>query len=605
MKELKRLALPFALTIATFIATVGVSYLAIHDLIINYREEAEARSVAIELRNLVGWAVEAETGQRGYVITGLEEYLEPYQEGNIRIPETFQRLQAGLADDPGQLRRLEIISALERERMSVLKETIRARREEGFPAAQEIVLTKSAKGLMDSIRAEVAVMEEVELRELNERTKQVNRSAARAYQATAIGGLLDIGLLVFLFSRVRAEALSRIAAAREISNAQQLLRTVIDGSPAVIYLKDPQGRYMLVNSAFRELYVETGIDPVGRTDYELFSEEIAKEKTAKDRLLLERGLAVQLEEAHTGPDGTRIFYAIKVPLRDHKGQLVGVCGVLSDVTMLKHAESEVRRLNQSLERRVNERTQELAEVNERLREANEQLEAFSYTVAHDLRAPLRGIQGFSLAVIEDYETVLDQVGKDYLNRISRAATRMEQLIEDLLSYGRLSRTELRIEPVWLDDALNDARSMVASQIDESQAVLQVASPLHAVHANHGACVMILQNLLTNAIKFVRPGTVPLVRIWSERRDHGEAADTSGCIRLWVEDNGIGIPETQLQRIFRPFERLHGQDEYPGTGIGLASVDKAARRLGGACGVESVANNGSRFWVEWPAMKTEA
>ncbi|HEV2609068.1 MAG TPA: CHASE3 domain-containing protein [Noviherbaspirillum sp.] len=605
MKELRRLAVPFALTIATFVATVVVSYLAIHELITNYREEAEARSVAIELRNLVGWAVEAETGQRGYVITGLEEYLEPYREGNARLPATFQRLRTGLADDPGQLRRLETISALERKRMAVLEESIRVRKEEGFPAAQKIVLTKSAKGLMDSIRAEVAVMEEVELRELSERTRQVNRSAARAYQATAIGGLLDIGLLIFLFGRVRADALSRIAAAREVSNAQQLLRTVIDGSPAVIYLKDPQGRYMLVNSAFRKQYAETDIDPIGRTDHELFSEESAREKTAKDGLLLEQGLAVQFEETHTGPVGTRIFYAIKVPLRDHKGQLVGICGVLSDVTMLKHAESEVRRLNQSLERRVNERTQELAEVNERLREANEQLEAFSYTVAHDLRAPLRGIQGFSLAVIEDYETVLDQVGKDYLHRISRAATRMEQLIEDLLSYGRLSRTELRIELVRMDDALNDARAMVATQIDDSQAILQVAAPLHAVRANHGACVMILQNLLTNAMKFVRQGTVPMVRIWSERRACGEGTDASGCIRLWVEDNGIGIPETQLQRIFRPFERLHGQDEYPGTGIGLASVDKAARRLGGACGVESVVNNGSRFWVELPAMETEA
>lgn len=603
MKELRRLAIPFGLTIATFIATVTVSYLAIDDLIANYREEAAARSVAIELRNLVGWAVEAETGQRGYVITGLEEYLEPFREGNARIPATFQRLHTGLADNPGQLQRLKGISELERKRMAVLEETIRLRREEGFPAAQKLVLTKTAKELMDRIRMEVAVMEEVELRELSERTAQVNRSAAHAYQATAIGGLLDIGLLIFLFGRVRADTLSRIAAAREISNAQQLLRTVIDGSPAVIYLKDPQGRYMLVNSAFRELYSQSSIDPIGRTDYELFPEERAKAKTASDRQLLERGLAVPFEETHTGPDGTRTFYAIKVPLRDHKDRLVGVCGVLSDVTMLKQAESEVRRLNESLERRVNERTKELAEVNERLREANDQLEAFSYTVAHDLRAPLRGIQGFSLAVIEDYETILDDIGKDYLSRISRAATRMEQLIEDLLSYSRLSRTELRMEVVQLDDALDDARTMIAAQIEESRAVVQVSSPLHTVYANHGACVMILQNLLTNAIKFVRPGTVPTMRIRSERRAHDEAADAPARIRLWVEDNGIGIPQAQLQRIFRPFERLHGQDEYPGTGIGLASIDKAARRLGGASGVESAFGAGSRFWVEFPEVKT--
>ncbi|WP_334187938.1 sensor histidine kinase [Noviherbaspirillum sp.] len=605
MKDLKRLAIPFGITIATFIGTVVISYLAIDDLIANHRQEAAARSVAIELRNLEGWAVEAETGQRGYVITGLDEYLEPYRQGNARMPDIFQRLRSGLADDPGQLQRLATISALERERMAILEESIRVRREQGFPAAQKIVLTKSAKNLMDRIRAEVAVMEEVELRELSERTMQVSRSAARAYQAAAIGGLLDIGLLLYLFARVRADAIARISAAREISNAQQLLRTVIDGSPAAIYLKDPQGRYQLVNSAFRRLFADTQEDPIGKTDFDLFPADRAETKSAMDRQLMETGIPIQSEETQTGPGGTHHFFATMVPLSDHKGRLVGVCGVMSDVTMLKQAESEVRRLNLSLERRVDERTLELAEVNDRLREANDQLEAFSYTVAHDLRAPLRGIQGFSLAVIEDYETVLDHTGKDYLARISRAATRMELLIEDLLSYSRLSRTDLRLEPVRLDDALGDALSVIAPQINESQAALKIAAPLHAVSANHAACVMILQNLLTNAIKFVRPGTIPEVRVWSERRPHGDATGAMACIRLWVEDNGIGIPDAQRQRIFQPFERLHGQDEYPGTGIGLASIDKAAKRLGGRCGVESVLGSGSRFWIELPALDTEA
>jgi PAS domain S-box-containing protein len=605
MKELKRLAVPFGLTIVTFIGTVAVSYLAIDDLITQHRQEAAARSVAIELRNLVGWAVEAETGQRGYVITGLEEYLEPNREGNARMPEVFQRLRSGLADDPGQLQRLATISTLERKRMAILEESIRVRREQGFPEAQKIVLSKAAKNLMDSIRTEVAVMEEVELRELSGRTRDVTRSAARAYQAIAIGGLLDIALLLYLFARVRADAIARIFAAREISEAQQLLRTVIDGSPAAIYLKDPEGRYKLVNSAFRRMFADAREDPIGKTDFELFPAEHAEAKSAMDRQLMETDKSVQSEETRTGPGGTHHFFATTMPLKDHKGRLIGVCGVMSDVTTLKQAESEVRRLNLSLERRVDERTRELAEVNERLQEANDQLEAFSYTVAHDLRAPLRGIQGFSVAVIEDYDDVLDHIGKDYLSRISRAAIRMELLIEDLLSYSRLSRTELRIEPVRLEDALGDATSILAPQIKESRASLKVAAPLHAVYANHAACVMILQNLLTNAIKFVPPGASAEIKVWSERRLHGDATGEKACIRLWVEDNGIGIPDAQLQRIFQPFERLHGQDEYPGTGIGLASIDKAAKRLGGRCGVESVPNRGSRFWVEFPEVDMEA
>ncbi|TFW02017.1 PAS domain S-box protein, partial [Oxalobacteraceae bacterium OM1] len=330
---------------------------------------------------------------------------------------------------------------------------------------------------------------------------------------------------------------------------------------------------------------------LGRTAAELLPPPQLARDEASDHAVLARGEPVYAEEAALqANDGTlHHFVFAKVPLRDNDGRVQGLCGILSDVTPLKQAESEVRELNQSLERRVAERTEELAEVNAELRDANTQLEAFSYTVAHDLRAPLRGIQGFADAVAEDYAERLDAVGRDYLMRIGRAAARMEGLIDDLLAFARLARVDLPLTRVPLDDVVAEALRLLADAIGAARARIDVGQSLHAVRANPAACVQIVQNLLSNAIKFSRPGVPPHVRVRSERR--------GACVRLWVEDNGIGIPPEQRARIFRPFERLHGQEEYAGTGIGLAIVDKAARRMGGACGMDGRAEGGSCFWIE--------
>lgn len=223
-------------------------------------------------------------------------------------------------------------------------------------------------------------------------------------------------------------------------------------------------------------------------------------------------------------------------------------------------------------------------------------------MAHDLRAPLRGIEGFADAVVEDYADVLDQVGRDYLHRVSRAAARMEQLIEDLLSFSRLSRMELSLGAVSLDDVLGQVMTNLSSQIQETGTKVIIASDLYYVRANRAACVHIFQNLLSNAIKFAKPGTASSVHVGAEIRQVEQGA--AEFVRVWVEDTGIGIPKTQLQRIFKPFERLHGIDEYSGSGIGLAIVDKAIRRMNGTCGVESTVGSGSRFWVELLAVNME-
>jgi signal transduction histidine kinase len=242
----------------------------------------------------------------------------------------------------------------------------------------------------------------------------------------------------------------------------------------------------------------------------------------------------------------------------------------------------VKRQAMELEQRVQERTRELEA-------ANQELDAFSYSISHDLRAPLRAMQGFTEALLEDYGERLDSTGQDYAQRIVAASHRMDALIQDLLAYSRLSRTEVRLDPVNVETAVDEVCGQLATELKDRGATITVDRPLARVMAHRTVFGQVLANLLTNAVKFVAPDTPPRVRIWTELR--------GDWVRLGVDDNGIGIVPEHRERIFRAFERLHGVEQYPGTGIGLAIVQKGIARLGGQVGVESAPGQGSRFWVE--------
>ena len=238
-----------------------------------------------------------------------------------------------------------------------------------------------------------------------------------------------------------------------------------------------------------------------------------------------------------------------------------------------------------------------AKLEDRVIDRTTQLEAFAYTVSHDLRAPLRAMEGFSIALQEDYQGRLDATGRDYIKRIGDASERMGVLIDDLLLYSRASRSELSFRPVRLNEAITDVLADLSAGIEESGAEIIVDDSLPVVAAHKEMLVQMVTNLIENALKFVPSGGTPRVRIRGERK--GDA------VRLWVEDHGIGIDARHQDRIFQVFERLHNVEEYPGTRIGLAVVAKGAGRMGGRCGVESTPGEGSRFWVELPSGEGES
>lgn len=258
-------------------------------------------------------------------------------------------------------------------------------------------------------------------------------------------------------------------------------------------------------------------------------------------------------------------------------------------TALLAAKEELARVNQDLEEKVQQRTAKLQEtVNE--------LEHFSYTITHDMRAPLRAMQNYAHIMLEEEcATCLQGVPKDYLKRIQMAARRMDALIVDALQYSRTLRGDFPVGPVDISAVL---RGILQSypNLQPPKVQIQLEGEFPSVLGNEAGLTQCFSNLLGNAVKFVQPDKTPQVRVWAEQRE--------GFARVWVEDNGIGIPKEYQGRIWEMFQTLEKRSD--GTGIGLALVRKVVDRMGGRTGVESEPGQGSRFWVELkqPARNTK-
>ncbi len=263
--------------------------------------------------------------------------------------------------------------------------------------------------------------------------------------------------------------------------------------------------------------------------------------------------------------------------------------IASEVSNLVAISLNQARLYQQIQSYTSELEERVAQRTTQLEEVNQELQAFTYSVSHDLRAPLRSLQGFATAILEDYGNRLDDLGREYAIRLVNSSQQLDKLIQDLLAYSRLSETQMRLYGVDLNNVVSEAIMPLNKEIKARQAQIIVEESLSEMLGNRTVLVQVVSNLISNALKFVAGGKTPVVRI--------RATEHDGLVRLWVVDNGIGISPEHQERIFQVFERLHGNETYPGTGIGLAIVRRGMERLGGSAGVESTLGEGSRFWIE--------
>lgn len=284
----------------------------------------------------------------------------------------------------------------------------------------------------------------------------------------------------------------------------------------------------------------------------------------------------------------------------------------TEISERKLTEVALQAANGRLANQAGELERLVAERTEKLRETVSDLEGFSYSVAHDMRAPLRGMQGFARILLDKHADKLDAEAQGYLERIASSARRMDLLIIDVLNYTRVMRSESLLTSVDLDGMVRD---MIATDPNwqPPNAIIEIEGTLPPVLGHEGLLTQCISNLLGNAVKFVAPGVTPRVRIWAEERapsdtqapwslENGKVAtgwtSDGAVIRVWFEDNGIGISASDHERVFRMFERINPAAQFEGTGIGLTIVRKAVQRVGGRIDFESEPGKGSKFWIEF-------
>lgn len=375
---------------------------------------------------------------------------------------------------------------------------------------------------------------------------------------------------------------------KETEELRSRLAAVVESSDDAIISMDLETHILTWNKGAELVFGYTAAEIVGKP-VNILLPEGRKDEEPKILEHLFRGERVEhYETVRVRKDGTLLDVSLTVsPIYDAAGRLIGVSKISRDITARKEAEEKLRAAREDLHHHAINLETQVAERTARLRETIGELEAFSYSVSHDLRSPLRAMQGYSDALLDDYSSNFDETGRDYLNRIKRAALRMDLLIQDVLAYSRVAQGDVLLGPVDVEAIIRDLIQNYSALRPEA-AQITIHGPLPRVIGHEAYLTQIVSNFLTNAVKFIAPGTFPTIDIGAEPQEE--------YVRLYFKDNGIGIAPEHLDRVFQIFGRVYSEKQYEGTGIGLAIVKKAAHRLGGSVGVTSEPGKGSCFFV---------
>ncbi len=364
---------------------------------------------------------------------------------------------------------------------------------------------------------------------------------------------------------------------KTLHSSEERFRLIYERSPIGMALVAPDHSFVHTNSALCKMLGYTPEELCQLTFADItHPDDVSTTLTFAEQLFANTIPNYQLEKRYLRKHGEIVYVNLTAALiQDGDENPVYSLALIEDITKRKRAEEEVLVLNQHLQHRTGE-----------LEAINRELEAFAYSVSHDLRAPLRSVDGFSLALLEDYKDQLDATAQNYLNRIRVGAQRMGQLIDDILKLSRVTRSEFRLNTIDLSHIATEMMEQMQQQDPTRQAQVEIMDGIVA-HADSHLLTIVLQNLLDNAWKFT--STQPITQIIFDTITVGERTVYR------VRDNGVGFDMTYIDKLFGAFQRLHGFTEFQGTGIGLATVQRVIHRHGGRVWAEAAVDQGATFY----------
>jgi PAS domain S-box-containing protein len=582
-----------------------------------------ALDVRLVGRRLSVFAMDAETAVRGYVATGVPEFLDPWYDASEKAREEVDLLRQSLRGDAGQLRRVDKVEALLASHRKILGEMVEQVEEGKLGVERLQELMRSNKATMDLLRAELDQVAAIEVQRTDVYRAELAQLREYSHALTwfcLLVGLVGGGGAIYLFAEGVARRVIRLernalllgeghplihglngadelgSLARALERAEDLLRvrddavkdseyrlrSIIDNCPAVIFLKDLEGEYLLVNRYWEKLFDVKREDVVGKTDWELWPREVAAILRANDERVLSSDVPLAIEEEVPSGAGKRKYLSLKFVLRDRANVPYALCGVATDIT--ERIESEER------ERRARHDADDARTEADR---ANRAKSEFLSRMSHELRTPLNSILGFAQVLQLDH---MSDDQNESVAQILKAGRHLLALIDEVLDISRIEAGGLTLspEPIHVTELLREVIGLV--QPLAARHMVRVQPPAmdgdsRHVLADRQRLKQVLLNLLSNGIKYNKEGGT--VRVTIERLD-------SGRIRLSVIDTGIGIDPAKLERLYVPFDRLGAeQSRVDGTGLGLALSKRLLEAMDSFIHVDSRPALGSTFAFELP------